>query len=95
MLAEQLADRPAVWDLSAERVALLCSVGLCDWMDAKDIDALLAQQDADGAWGSHGPENMPKTNATAHTAMLAFHAIAQRWAITPGHEAFPPQLPPK
>ncbi len=82
LLAEQLAERHAIHDLSVERMAVLCHAGLCHWVPERDFGALVRDQQADGSWPSRGPENLQDIDWRPHTTALAFYALARRWADT-------------
>lgn len=93
IVAEQRVDREPITDLSIERMALLCYVGLGHWVSEADLDALLAKQDRKGSWGSHGPDNAGGIDWAPHSAALGFFLLAHRWATTADHAAFVPRVP--
>jgi len=67
-------------DLAAERIFMLCWVGLADWVPDEKFDMLLADQQPSGSWGVAELDVYPGAVVRAeHTAALAFYDLAARW----------------
>lgn len=83
-LAQRVRDELATdWlttDLAAERIAMLCWVGLTDWVPDEKFDMLLSDQHPSGSWGVVEFDVYPGAVVRAeHTAALAFYGLAARW----------------
>lgn len=78
---ELIADEDPLNDLSVERAAMLCFVGMCDWLQEERIQQLVAAQKAQGDWGKRPVDVHPLVGfPEGHTAALAFYVLATRWA---------------